>query len=147
MSKPKKFQKRIDCEVLINDAERLEKKGDVTINPAFKQEVIAEASKTRGNHRISIVEHKHIDAAKQLKSDPDITIRRADKAATYVIIDASEYLNKIDDILSDTTKFTKINKDPKEALKIKVNKLITKNNSASTAIQFGKLSGEYGMGY
>ncbi|KAG0701615.1 hypothetical protein GWK47_002903 [Chionoecetes opilio] len=132
MSKPKKFQKRIECEVLIDDVEKLEKKGDVTIDPAFKQEIIAEASKTRGNYRSSIVERKHIDAAKELTSDPDITIRRADKAAAYVIINTSEYLNKIDDILSDTTKFAKINKDPTEALKLKINKLINKNNILPT---------------
>ena len=146
LSKPRKFQKRTECEILLDDVERLVSKGDVTIESTFKQEVIAEASKTRGSHKSKIVEKRHIDAAKQLKSDLNITIRRADKAATFVIINTSEYHEKIDSILSDNTKFTRITRDPTEALKVKVNKLIRKNN-ANSSIKFERLTGEYGMGY
>ncbi|XP_076069748.1 uncharacterized protein LOC143041624 [Oratosquilla oratoria] len=86
-------------------------------------------------------------AAKQLKKDPDITIRKADKTAAYVLMNTSEYLDKMDTILSDETKFKKISKDPTESLKKKLNKLITINNDANTSIKFNKLSGVYRMGY
>ena len=147
MSKPKKFQKRIECEILIDDIEKLTKKGEVITEPTFKQEILAEATKTRGSFNSNIIERRHIDAAKQLKADSSITIRRADKAATYVLIDTSEYLQKIDEILSDSSKFEKISRDPTNALKNKINKLISRNNSASTTTKFEKLSGEYRMGY
>ena len=58
-----------------------------------------------------------MEAAKQLRSDAELTIRRADNASTYVLMDTPEYLRKIDDILSDSSKFIKITKDPTEALK------------------------------
>ncbi|XP_050704115.1 uncharacterized protein LOC126989586 [Eriocheir sinensis] len=147
MSKPRKFQKRLECEVLLDDAERLAKKGEITIEPTFKQEVIAEAGKTRGHYNSKIIESRHRDAAKQLKADHNITIRKADKAATYVIMETSEYLQKIDDILNETTKFKRITRDPTEDLKRKVNKLIVKNNIASRSIKLEKLSGEFSMGY
>ena len=53
----------------------------------------------------------------------------------------------MDHILSDTSKFEKITKDPTNALKLKVNKLIARNNSASKTIKLEKLSGDYNMGY
>ena len=53
----------------------------------------------------------------------------------------------MDHILSDTSKFEKITKDPTNALKLKVNKLIAGNNSASKTIKLEKLSGDYNMGY
>ncbi|XP_063887640.1 uncharacterized protein LOC135115080 [Scylla paramamosain] len=88
-----------------------------------------------------------MEAAKQLKADPDITIRRADKASTYVLIDTPEYLQKMDEILSDTSKFMKITKDPTEALKTKLNRIIMKNNSTSKIVKFEKLTGVYNLGY
>ena len=147
MSKPKKFQKRIECEILIDEVEKLAQKGEVTVEQHFKQEVIAESGKTRGNYNSTIIEQRHKEAAKQLKSDPEITIRRADKASTYVLMNTQEYLGKINNILSDTRKFKKITKNPTEALKTKINKIIAKNNSTSKNIKFEKLSGEYTMGY
>ena len=89
---------------------------------------------------------KDINAAKELRSDPTITIRRADKAAAYVLINKEEYLNKIENILSDTTKFKKITRNPTAALKKKLNKIIAKNNSTCD-VKFERLTGEYDMGY
>lgn len=145
--KPRKFQKRLECELLLDDAERLAKKGEITIEPTFKQEVVAEAGKTRGRYKSSIIDPRHQDAAKQLKADHNITIRKADNAATYVIMDTSKYLQKIDDILDEATKFKRITRDPTEDLKKKVNKLIVKNDIASKSIKLEKLSGEFTMAY
>lgn len=66
---------------------------------------------------VKVIEKKHIDAARQFKSHPSITIRQADKAATFLIINDSEYHEETVAILSDTNKFTRINRDPTEALK------------------------------
>ena len=43
LSRPRKFQKRTECEILLDDVNRLARKGEVTVEPTFKQEVIAEA--------------------------------------------------------------------------------------------------------
>ena len=117
----------------------------MNVSPTFKQEIITESTKARGHHNSSILEKRHFDEAKEFRSDPNITIRRADKAAAYVLIDTSEYLDKIDSILSDTSKFKKITRNPTEALKKKLNKLIAKNNSTSD-IKLDRLTGEYDMG-
>ena len=86
MSKPTKFQKRIECEMLIGEVEKLATQGKVTVEPTFKQEITTEAAKTRGNFNSQVLKRNHIEAAKELRADPEITIRRADKTASYVII-------------------------------------------------------------
>ncbi|XP_076057234.1 uncharacterized protein LOC143034771 [Oratosquilla oratoria] len=130
-------------EVLI----RLTFKKKATVEPPFKTEVISEASKTRGNFKSKVLEKKHIEAAKELRADPNITIRRADKAATFVLIDTEEYLQKLDQILGDTSKFKKITRDPTENLKKKLNKLIDIVNATTGGTKLPKLSGDYGLGY
>ena len=89
----------------------------------------------------------HEKAAKALKDDHDITIRKADKASAYVLIDTNEYLTKLDAILSDETKFMKIKRDPTEDLKKKLNGLISKVNKSKSQIKFKCLEGDYSMGY
>ncbi|XP_050703674.1 uncharacterized protein LOC126989158, partial [Eriocheir sinensis] len=147
LSKPSKHQKRVECEILLDDVANLAKKGEVIVKPTFKQEIIAESSKTRGNFNSKLIEPRHTEAAKQLKADHNIIIRKADKSAAYVIMNKTEYLEKIDTILADERKFVKISKDPTEALKKKLNKFITMSNINSETIKINKVSGEYGMGY
>ena len=62
-------------------------------------------------------------------------------------MNTSEYLDKIDAILNDETKFTRITRDPTESLKKKINKLISSSNATSTSTKFQRLSGEFKMGY
>ncbi|XP_050705525.1 uncharacterized protein LOC126990941, partial [Eriocheir sinensis] len=106
MTKPRKHQKRVECEILLDDIANLAKQDEVTVQPTFQQEVVAEASKSRGNYKSKIVEERHIEAAKQLKADHNITVRKADKSASYVITNTSEYMDKMDDILKDETNLT-----------------------------------------
>ncbi|KAK3881560.1 hypothetical protein Pcinc_013990 [Petrolisthes cinctipes] len=68
LSKPRKHQKRLECEILIDDIDNLARRGEVTVSPTFKQEITAEAYKTRGSYNSEIIEKRHIEAAKQLKS-------------------------------------------------------------------------------
>ena len=147
MSKPSKHQKRIECEVLIDDVGQLAAKNKITVEPTFKQEIIAEASKTRGHYRSKILKKEHIEAAKELRADPDITIRKADKTSSYVIINTAEYQQKLDEILQDETKFKKINKDPTEGLKKKINSLIETNNALIDGMKLAKAIGEFRPGY
>ena len=81
-------------------------------------------------------------AAKDLREDDRIVVRRADKSAIYVIMDKSEYLEKMNTILSDDSKFEKITKDTTDSLKAKVNRLITSANAVIGSIHFTKIVGE-----
>lgn len=75
----------VKCEILFE--------GEVNVESTFKQEIVAEASNTRGNFNSNIIEPRHIEAYKQLKADLGITIKKADK---------------IDAIHNYESKFTKI---------------------------------------
>ncbi|XP_076037031.1 uncharacterized protein LOC143022617 [Oratosquilla oratoria] len=86
------------------------------------------------------VRRRHIEAANQLRADPNITIRRADKTAAYVLIETDEYLQKLDQILGDTSKFKKITKDPTESLKKKLNQL--NDNIPTPSYHIAKKLGE-----
>ncbi|KAK3884482.1 hypothetical protein Pcinc_011251 [Petrolisthes cinctipes] len=50
-----------------DDIDHLARRGKVTVSPTFKQEITAEAYKTRGSYNSEIIEKRHIEAAKQLK--------------------------------------------------------------------------------
>ena len=67
-------------------------------------------------------------AAKQLKDDPDIIVRKADKSNVFVIMNKNEYKQKLYLILSDTQNLKKITHNPINELKIEANKLIKKVN-------------------
>ncbi|XP_076029100.1 uncharacterized protein LOC143017947 [Oratosquilla oratoria] len=60
----------------------------------------------------------HETDAIDLRNNPDIIVRRADKSSIYVILNKEDYLSKLDLILSDTTKFKKISSDPTSKLKV-----------------------------
>ena len=84
----------------------------------------AESCKNRYVKKESFLTRDLRKAAKSLKNNKNIIIRKADKASICVILNKEEYHWKINDILSNTTKFVKINKDHTDSIKPKVNKLI-----------------------
>ena len=48
---------------------------------------------------------------KKLKSQQDLIIQKSDKSNSVVILDKTDYIKKMEDLLTDTTKFEKINVD------------------------------------
>ena len=146
-SKPAKHQKRIECEILIDDVEKLAAQRKITIEPTFKQEIISEAGKSRGNYNSKLITKRLKDAAKELREDPGIKIRKADKTASYVIMDTEEYHQKLDSILQDPSKFKRLDQDPTEKLKKKLNCLIETNNADANGIKLSKVVGDYKPGY
>ena len=75
----------------------------------------------------------------------NVIIRKADKNNTFVIMDKNEYIQQLAHLLSNTSKFQRINSDPTEAIKQKLNSLIEKANENSTI--FSKITGHYEAGY
>ena len=74
-------------------------------------------------------------------------IKKADKSSSYVILDKNEYLDKINNLVSDQNKFKLVRKDPTEKLKTKANKLITSVNAAQNNIKLEKVIGNFNPGY
>jgi hypothetical protein len=68
---------------------------------------LVKISKTYGRSQLgqSCLLPCHIRALKQLKQNPDILLLRPDKGSGVIVMNTSSYLQKFDEILSDTSKF------------------------------------------
>ena len=86
-------------------------------------------------------------AVKEFVSNEDIVVRKADKSNTFVILDRSDYYAKLDSIIDDVTKFKMLSKDPTDALKSKLNKIVTSIHSLTHDLKISKLIGSYSPGY
>jgi len=75
---------------------------------------------------------------KELKINPDIIIRKANKSNNFVIFDKEDYRSKLDAILSDSEKIIRVTKDPTKILKQRINKLIDNINATSNSKGFRK---------
>ena len=64
-----------------------------------------------------------------------------------MILNKHDYLSKINVILSDNSKFSKIVKDPTSELKSKTNKLISTLNASQSDIKINKIVGDFSPGY
>ncbi|XP_076067643.1 uncharacterized protein LOC143040435 [Oratosquilla oratoria] len=147
LSKPKPYSKRVEIEVLLEQIHHLAKDGKVEVNPNIQPELISEANRSRGSFTSKLLKKRHFDAAKRLRSNKDITVRRADKAAVFVLISTDEYLSKIDDILMDSTKFKRIHRDPTLDIIRSTNKTIDAINAKNGGVKLTKISGDFKPGY
>ena len=141
------IEKKTSIEILYEDIERLEKEGKVTVNQALRDRLIGESAKLRGNGQSKLLTEELRQAAKELRENGDIVIRRADKTSSYVILDTDTYLKKMEDLLGDVSKFEKLKRDPTDALKVKTNKIIDSANAVVGDVHFSKITGEYNAGY
>ena len=57
------------------------------------------------------------------------TIKNVDKTNIYIVLNKSDYHSKLQTILNDKNKLTKLNQNPTNQLKSKINKLINANNA------------------
>ena len=148
MSKPKKFQKRLEIEILMDQIISLEKNQSISTSNTLQAELITESSKVRGNYNSLIINKTHLDAAKELKNNKSIVIRKADKSNIYVIINSEDYFEKLNKIIHDKNKFIKINKNPIDEIKNKINKVIDHINSINQKDNhLKKIIGDFEPGY
>ena len=61
----------------------------------------------------------------------------------YIVINKSDYHSKLQTILNDKNKFTKLNHNPTHQRKSKINKLINANNAELHNIKLPKIIGDY----
>ena len=147
IKRPKPGAKRMETEVLIDKLLQLQEENVVTLSPTVVDELVGESGRQRGSFRSNILTKDLKEAAEQLRNNKDIIVRRGDKAAIYVIMDTEEYDEKMDRIFGDTNKFQKLQKDPTDRLKVKINTLVKKANSVQQEIKFPQVIGDYGPGY
>ena len=76
LTKPRPHRKRLEIETLLDDIQQLEAKGKVTTSPDLQPSLLAEAAKNRGSFHSQKVKKQHILAAKQLRENKEIVIRR-----------------------------------------------------------------------
>ena len=82
-----------------------------------------------------------------MKNNPNIVVKRADKANIFVILDKKDYEDKINDIIGDETKFKHLPANPVKDLKIDANKLISAANKSCKAQVLKPIVGEFKPGY
>ena len=75
-------------------------------------------------HTIPKLPPSQIQALKELKSDASITITRPDKGRGTVVLDKQEYITKVENLLSDTTKFRTTTENAQQLVTKSEDKLI-----------------------
>ena len=109
--------KKAELELLYQDICKLEAEKKIIVNPDIQEQLQAEGTKNRSRlHKPALAPRLH-RAARQLRENTDIVIRKADKAQVFVLLDSSEYYAKAAEILSDESKFMPVARNPVEQLK------------------------------
>ena len=139
--------KKANLAALYDDIMRLQKEGKINVDPRIKELLQAESFKRRHRNTSGIMTRELREAAKQLRENNNIVIRRADKATTYVILDREDYLMKCRTILADNSKFERITRNTTEELKKRTNNLISAANALVGGIKFEKATGDFNPGY
>ena len=146
-SKYNKLHKHVQMELLYQNLKNLEKDKKIEINPRLRELMSAESTKHRNVYHKSIITPQLKEAAKKLKDNDNLVIRKADKSSIYVLLDKKDYIDKIANILSDTAKFKKIDRDTTNSLKVNANKQIDAQNAFQGNIKIPRIVGDYKPGY
>ena len=140
------LDKKIELEILYKDLQHLARNNKVVIDPDLKEQLLAESTRIR--HRgSSLLCPAQRQTAKALKGNDDIVIRRADKSAVYVILDKNDYMDKLNALLGDGTKFLRITADPTAKLKVAINSIIRALKAVQGQENIPLIVGEYKPGY
>ena len=124
-----------------------ESKGKILVNPEIQEPLLVESSKCRGSVKSKLIPDRLRNAAKELRNNPDIIVRKADKSSVFVLLDRDDYLEKVDSILKDKTKFRKIRKNPVTEQKQKLNSLIDVAHAEVGGVRFQHIIGDFNPGY
>ena len=127
-SKFDRYFKATEMEILYDSILKLETDRKITVSAGFRDQLRGEATKVRGDGRSTLFTPHLWEAAKSLRNNEEIIVRKADKCNMFVVIDMDEYKSKLDSILSDTTKFEIVNRDP-----VKWRSTISLNQSTGSA--------------
>ena len=140
--------KQIKLEKLYENIKKKETSGEVTVNndEELRCNIKRIGLKHIIDHNKDLMTKKQYNIIKEFKSKDSITIRKADKSNTFVIMNTNDYKRKLDELLQDRKKFKRIRKDTTEDIKSEINDLIcliSHNHSQN----INKLEGHYEPGY
>ena len=141
------YKKKVELELLYDSLLGLEKSETIEINPNLKDQLRSESTKNRGRSRSNIITPRLKRAAKTLREDESIVIRKADKSNMYVLMNKSEYQQKLSDILSDCSKFKQIKRNPVDELKKKIHRITKSVNEKCGRKIFKEPVGDFEPGY
>ena len=119
----------------------------MTNDELLKCELKRFGMKSNIDHNKDLLTKDEYRAVKEFCCNPDIVVRKADKSNRIVILDKTEYFDKLNAIVNDVRKFKILNKDPTEDLKRKLNQLLVAINLTTDDVKFSKLVGHYEPGY
>ena len=147
-SKVDMYERKVELEILYESLLNLQTQKIVEISPELQDQLRAEGSRQPPNSNSTLLTPELRAAAKSLRENNNIVIRRADKSSTFVILNRDDYRKKIQDVLKDGSKFQKISKNPCENIKSKINNLIDRATSETgQAMPLKKIVGDYSPGY
>ncbi|XP_064109650.1 uncharacterized protein LOC135217617 [Macrobrachium nipponense] len=148
MSKPKQHEKRLEIELLLDSIQQLETRDFVQTTDALQPLLLAEALMERGLHTSGIFTREMREAAKELKAKEDITVQRADNTAAFVLIKTEKYHEKLDAILSDSSKFERLTQNLTEDIKRDANRVIQYTNKyRNQRVHLPPIQGDFSLGY
>ena len=101
--------------------------------------------KERRDFTKDLITKEEYNKIREFNRNDNTIIRKADKNNKFVIMDKNEYIQQLTHLLSNPSKFQRINSDPTEAIKRKLNSLIAIANKSSTI--FSKITGHFEAGY
>ena len=143
------FRKKVELEVLYENILELKDSKVADVDPNIRDQLRAEGTRVRRNDHSKVITPELKEAARTLRSNKNIVVRRADKSNMYVILNRNDYRAKLNAILSDGSKFRKITKNPCQPLKKNINGLIDEavaaNPDASKVLK--RIIGDYSPGY
>jgi len=148
-TKPSPLVKKIEIEKLYETIKRKsdDKKLKIVNDEMLRCELKRFGLRPSVDFNRDLLSKKQYGVLKEFCSRDDIIIRKADKTSTIVVMCRNDYVNKLDEMLSDTNKFRKLKKDSTENIKKDINGIIDTVNAKCSGNIFSKLEGHYSPGY
>ena len=86
-----KYRKKVELEILYDDILKLQSDGIIEVKSDLRDQLRAEGTKVRGKKKSSVLTAEIKQAAKSLRENEEVVIRRADKSSIFVVLDRDEY--------------------------------------------------------
>ncbi|XP_066970185.1 uncharacterized protein [Macrobrachium rosenbergii] len=133
------MEKHLEINYLLDTIHKHEDQGTIrtkdSLQPLFLVEALTEHSDYKS------------DVARELRTREDVTVRRANKTAAFILIRTEEYHHKLDETLADSSKSQRVTKNQVDDIKRKANRIIETVNAASNALHLVLIVGDYDLGY
>ena len=122
-SKFNPLTKELEIEKLYKQVNEAKRKGKLSVDneALFKCELKRFGMREKVDHSSDIISRSQYATIKEFRSNTEVTVRKADKSNTLVVLNTTDYFEKLDAIVSDRSKFMKVERDSTDALKKSLN--------------------------